>query len=61
MGKDKIEMTDDEKTRFAEAMKKPEFKKLFFEYMDEISDPEKRRAHAESILQYEEQLKGLKI
>ena len=41
-------MTDEEKTRLAEAMKKPEFKKLFFEYMDEISDPQKMKAHAEA-------------
>ena len=59
MDRKKIDMTDEEKSRFAEAMKKPEFKKLFFEYMDEISDPQNRKAHAEAILQYEQQLSGL--
>ena len=37
------DMTPEELDRFKESFKKQEFRKLFFDYMDEISDPKNRQ------------------
>ena len=57
---DKIEMTTEEKERFSKAMEKPEFKKLFFDYMDEIQDPTNRALYDQELQKYEKQLKDEK-
>eukprot|EP00833_Pecoramyces_ruminatium_P004538 jgi/Orpsp1_1/1178570/evm.model.c7180000065892.2 len=49
MGNDDFKITRDELNKFKEAMKKDEFKKLFFDYLDEISDPVNRKKYEEEI------------
>lgn len=55
--KDKLQMTDAETNRFAEAMKKPDFTKLMKEYMDEISDPKNREEQEAYLKQMEQENK----
>ena len=56
--KKKVELTQDEQDRFEDAMKKPEFRKMFFEYMDEIRDPQNRKLYEAELAKYEKQLKS---
>jgi len=49
MGNEDFKITRDEFNKFKEAMKKDEFKKLFFDYLDEISDPVNRKKYEEEI------------
>jgi hypothetical protein len=49
MGKDDFKITREEFNKFKDAMKKDEFKKLFFDYLDEISDPKNRQKYEEEI------------
>ncbi|ORX54233.1 PIH1-domain-containing protein [Piromyces finnis] len=49
MGSDDFKITREELNKFKEAMKKDEFKKLFFDYLDEISDPQNRQKYEEEI------------
>ncbi|CAH1277735.1 DNAAF2 [Branchiostoma lanceolatum] len=51
-GREKLEdlnMTQDELTRFEKAFKSEEFRKLFAEYAEEISDPENRKRYEAEI------------
>jgi dynein assembly factor 2 len=47
-------MTAEEVKSFTEAMKKPEFRDLLNEYMDEISDPKNKDEYEEYLKQLEE-------
>jgi len=60
MGKDDFKITKEEFNKFKEAMKKDEFKKLFFDYLDEISDPQNRQKYEEEIAMLEKE-RGNKI
>ena len=48
-----LNITSDEVKNITEALKKEEFRKLFFEYAEEISDPENRRKYEEEIAMLE--------
>lgn len=48
-----LNLTQDEIKRFSEALQKPEFKELLFEYANEISDPENRARYEMEIRQME--------
>lgn len=50
---EKFDMTRDEIERLAEAFKKEEFRKLFAEYAEEISNPESRKKYEEDIAELE--------
>merc|ERR1712037_160044 len=54
--KEKIEMTDEEKKKFEEALKKPEFRELFIDYMKEMQDPANRAEYEREIAKYEAQV-----
>ena len=41
--KQDFQMTSEELERFKKSMKDKEFKKLFFDYMNEISDPNNKK------------------
>ncbi|KAJ3035848.1 Protein kintoun [Rhizophlyctis rosea] len=51
--KPKFEPTQEEFKRIEESMKDDQFKKLFFEYMNEISDPENRKLYEAELTQLE--------
>ena len=53
-GGDKMDFTEDEKTKFQKAFDDPEFRKMFAEYMDDMQNPEYR----EETEQYISQLEG---
>ena len=40
---EKLDMTEDEMKNLTEALKKEEFRKMLFEYAEELKDPEKRK------------------
>jgi hypothetical protein len=46
-----IQITPEEMERFKESMKNDEFKKLFFDYMNEISDPNNKKVGFGLLLQ----------
>jgi dynein assembly factor 2 len=48
-----MDITPDELNRFTEAFKKEEFRKLFAEYAEEISNPENRRIYEKELEQLE--------
>ncbi len=48
-----LDITEDEVKRLTEAFKKEEFRKLFAEYAEEISNPENRKRYEEEIAQLE--------
>ena len=48
-----LDITEDELKRIQEALKKDEFRKLFTEYAEEISDPENRKLYEAEIAQME--------
>ena len=48
-----LNMTQEELERLTEALKQDEFKKLFFEYVEEISNPENRALYENEIRQLE--------
>lgn len=50
-------MTNEERKKFTEAFKDPEFRKLFSEYMDEIQDPTSREETESYINQLESEQK----
>lgn len=50
-----LKITHDEFDRITEAMKNEEFRKLFVEYCEEISDPENRKLYEQEIKQLESQ------
>jgi dynein assembly factor 2 len=58
--KEEFQMTTDELKKFEESMKNPEFKKLFFDYMQEISDPKNRELYEKELEQLERE-KGNKV
>lgn len=60
MGQEDFKITKEEFNKFKEAMKKDEFKKLFFDYLDEISDPQNRQKYEEEIAMLEKE-RGNKI
>lgn len=47
--KEKFEPTKEELDKFQKAFKDPEFRKLFQEYAEEISDPAKRKEYEDEI------------
>jgi dynein assembly factor 2 len=52
---EELNMTSEEMERFTEAMKKEEFRKLLFEYAQEISDPKNREIYEREIAQLEQE------
>ena len=52
---EKLDLTEDELRRLKEAFKKEEFRKLFQEYAEEISDPANKARYEEEIRQMENQ------
>ncbi|KAJ3304018.1 Protein kintoun [Kappamyces sp. JEL0829] len=53
-------MTNEEFTRFQKGMENPEFKKLFFDYMNEISDPKNKELYEKELAALEGE-KGFKV
>ncbi|KAJ3323176.1 Protein kintoun [Boothiomyces sp. JEL0866] len=58
--KERFQPTAEELLKFEESFKNPEFKKLFFDYMNEISDPKNKELY-EQELEKLEQEKGYKV
>lgn len=48
-----IDMSIGEMQSFSEAFKKEEFRKLFFEYCEELNDPENKKQFEEELIQFE--------
>ncbi|KRF97886.1 uncharacterized protein Dwil_GK27737 [Drosophila willistoni] len=55
-----IDITKDEFERIREALGKEEFRKLFFEYVDEIQDPANRKIYEDEITQLEKE-RGVEV
>ncbi|KAH8370289.1 hypothetical protein KR093_002969 [Drosophila rubida] len=54
-GNQKLDINKDEFDRIRTALNNEEFRKLFFEYVDEIQDPENRKLYEEEIAQLEKE------
>ncbi|KAH8413878.1 hypothetical protein KR222_011628, partial [Zaprionus bogoriensis] len=54
-GDEKVDISTDEFDRIREAFKNEEFRKLFFDYVDEIQDPANRKIYEEEITQLEKE------
>ncbi|EDW08480.2 protein kintoun [Drosophila mojavensis] len=54
-GNEKLDISNDEFDRIRDALKNEEFRKLFFDYVDEIQDPENRKIYEEEITQLEKE------
>lgn len=52
---EKLDISRDEVNRIGEALKKEEFRKLFIDYCEEISDPENRKIYEKEITQLEKE------
>lgn len=52
---EKMDISRDEVNRIGEALKKEEFRKLFIDYCEEISDPENRKLYEKEITQLEKE------
>ncbi|XP_050326770.1 protein kintoun [Bactrocera neohumeralis] len=52
-GTEYLDITKEEFARIEDALKKEEFRKLFFEYCEEIQDPENRKLYEQEIKQFE--------
>lgn len=52
---EELQVTKDELQSIADAMKKPEFRKILTEYANEMNDPSIRRQHQEELTQFEKQ------
>ena len=52
-GLENLDITKDELSRFTKAFKNDEFKKLFAEYCEEITDPENKKRYEEELTQLE--------
>lgn len=50
---DKMQFTPEESSRFQKSFEDPEFRKLFADYMDELSDPKNREETEAYISQLE--------
>ena len=50
---DKMHFTEEESNRFQKSFEDPEFRKLFADYMDELSDPKNREETEAYITQLE--------
>nr|CAI5818729.1 unnamed protein product [Callosobruchus analis] len=50
-----LNITRDEVNRISEALKKPEFRKLLCEYVEELQDPENKKRYEEEIVQLEKE------
>lgn len=57
---DDLNLSSDEVKRIGEALKNEEFRKLFVEYAQEISDPENRKKYEEEIAQMENE-RGMNV
>lgn len=57
---EKVDISKDEFDRITEAFKKEEFRKLFFDYVEEIQDPENRKIYEEEITQLEKE-RGVEV
>lgn len=57
---DEMNLTSDEVKRLSDAFKKEEFRKLFAEYAEEISNPENRALYEEEIRQLEKE-RGMEV
>lgn len=57
---DDLDITSDELNRFSNAFKSTEFKKLFAEYCNEISDPVNRRQYENELIDLEAE-RGIKV
>ncbi|KAJ3260602.1 Protein kintoun [Boothiomyces macroporosus] len=60
MSNQKFQPTAEELKKFEESFKNPEFKKLFFDYMNEISDPKNKELYEKELEQLEQE-KGFKV
>ena len=54
-GKDALDLSEDEVKKFSSAFKKPEFREMFKEYLEEISNPDNRAEYEEYIKSQEVQ------
>ncbi|XP_064541487.1 protein kintoun [Drosophila montana] len=54
-GNEKLDITTDEFDRIRQALSNEEFRKLFFDYVDEIQDPENRKLYEKEITQLEKE------
>ncbi|EDW01688.1 protein kintoun [Drosophila grimshawi] len=54
-GNEKVDITKDEFARMRLALQDEEFRKLFFDYVDEIQDPENRKIYEQEITQLEKE------
>lgn len=52
---EKLDISRDEVNRIGEALKKEEFRKMFIDYCQEISDPENRKIYEQEITQLEKE------
>ncbi|CAH1100707.1 unnamed protein product [Psylliodes chrysocephalus] len=50
-----LDLSRDEVNRFGEALKKPEFRKLLSDYVEEISDPENKKLYEQEITELEKE------
>nr|XP_016928564.1 protein kintoun [Drosophila suzukii]XP_016928565.1 protein kintoun [Drosophila suzukii]XP_036669385.1 protein kintoun [Drosophila suzukii] len=57
---EQLDITKDEFNRFKEALGQEEFRKLFFDYVEEIQDPENRKIYEEEITQLEKE-RGVEV
>lgn len=57
---ERLDISRDEFNRFQEAFGKEEFRKLFFDYVDEIQDPENRKIYESEITQLEKE-RGVEV
>lgn len=52
---EKVDISRDEVNRIGEALKHEEFRKMFVEYCEEITDPENRKLYEKEITQLEKE------
>lgn len=57
---ERLDITKDEFERFRQALGQEEFRKLFFDYVEEIQDPENRKIYEEEITQLEKE-RGVEV
>ncbi|XP_017078700.1 protein kintoun [Drosophila eugracilis] len=57
---EQLDISKDEFNRIKEALKQEEFRKLFFDYVEEIQDPENRKIYEEEITQLEKE-RGVEV
>ena len=53
---EKFKMTKDEEKRMTQALEKPEFREMLFDYIKEIQDPANRAQYEADLAKYEQQV-----